>query len=202
MPIPQDLESRQFTPATNGRQDITTTGFGETDAKSPMCEEYVRLLQECGLSRLAEETGPLEDVTGQEFLTMLRLAKDPNYRQLWSRQRVTNVETEEQLASRIGRRRCKIHDSTEDGFGISETSTPTTPGSTPKSPIIDRSPSPTPRSYRCTTKKFQYYGLCFAHRPLPILSISCYNPKSTNCHICCFGGSNELGEMVYLSSWE
>jgi hypothetical protein len=173
---------------------------------SPMDPEYVDLLQECGLSRLAEETGPLEDVTGLEFMKMLKLSMDPRYQILWSARRVTKVETEEMLISRVGSRRCAKDKPTGDELAASfardelaETPTTTNP---PNSPITNRSPSPPPRTYRCETQKFQYFRFCFAGRDLPILSVRHYVPGIKRHIICCYGGYDAFGEMSYLSAPE
>lgn len=178
-----------------------------------MLPKYVDLLQECGLSRLAEETGPLEDVTGLEFMKMLGLAKNPRYQVLWSPRRVTKVETEEMLISRVGSRRCAKDKPTGDELAASSTGnelaataqaeilTPTTTN-TPNSPITDRSPSPPPRAYRCPTQKFQYSRFCFAGRDLPILSVSHYQGSRKTYIICCYGGYDDFGGMSYMSTTE
>jgi hypothetical protein len=210
-PIPQDLESRQFASghrtSTNGRSDINSPMNGAAtpgDEESPMLPEYVDLLQKYELSRLAEETGPLEYVTGLEFMKMLELAMHPDYQILWSRRRVTEVETEEELISRVGSRRCAKEEPTGNELAVTvqaETPTQITTDA-PNSPVTDRSPSPSLRTYLCTTKKFQYSRFSFADRDLPMLSISYHNPNKQSSFLCTYGGYDDFEEITYLSAPE
>lgn len=172
---------------------------------------YHWLLHQCpyGLSRLAKETGPLEYVTGLEFIGMCACAKQwgnmTHFKILWSWERVI-VENQEELISVDGIKTCtKDAKSKNDATTVfrGETSEITSDDVTPpSSPRTDPSPSPIPQTNKCRTVKFQFYRLIFAGRKLPILVVNCYSPTLTDKKICCYGGWDANGERCFLSCWE
>ena len=163
-----------------------------------------------GLSRLAKETGPLEYVTGLEFIGMCACAKQwghiTYFKILWSWERVI-VENQEDLISVVGIKTCKKDEakSKNEPMAVSRGETPETTRddvAPPSSPRTDPSPSPIPQRYKCKTVKFQFYRLIFAGRKLPILVVNCYTPTSMEKKICGYGGCDENGERCFLSCWE
>jgi hypothetical protein len=175
------------------------------------------LLLSCpfGLSRLAEESGNLEAVTGKELTGMFLIAKQrgfvSDFKSLWSRRRVTGVQFDKQLVD------CsppeEQNDTTTHSPGTSDVengasfencdnSTVANENQTcPNSPCTDPSPSPSPHVTNERLPRYVFDRLIFAGRDLPILLVGCYRPEKETTKICCYGGSQN-GVRCFLTCWE
>ena len=185
--------------------------MGRQPAKqTPESQYWADLLKKApyDLAHLSQENGDLETVTGKDLVGMFLCAKQrgrvSGLKDLWSRRRVTNVEPEDDYIRRVGSIDC-----TKIAPRIADAST----SSPPKSPVTDRSPSPPPHAVRRRIfdeqVKYQYYRLSYAGRDVPILVVSCYDGKTTQRKMCCYGGAKEIQdgnkkylERNFLSSWE